>query len=771
MLVGLSNAAAPAWAAPAGTAQTAATGAGTSAASPNLSALPSSRPAANLQSVTAVEVSGLVERRVTDSDVWTAVQKGDRFNALDVIRTGPDGSARIEFDGKIRIQILPDSELTIEEAQRDGDRTRQTLLKLNIGKLKADVDKLGPGSSFKVKTPTAVSAVRGTTFYLSVVRFAQGLQGIMTNLYVDKGKVDFASIENEINSLLVEAFHTSSAAGDGTTTESKELTPEEREALIAEFEKIFANGGNPQGGIETGALPPGFLSTFFQTLGEGDEDAVNRLIDALLDTFGEDLDVRDDEDGDGDSLDDLELALIQSQADLLSNGLDYSGGFDFEQVSVRSGYDNGIVSGDRTEILGRIETATDVAAARSDLQQLRDLRSAERDQLRQSLASILDNQDFLSEIAAEDKRVDAQTGKVFVDVHGNRVRTDQYVYHEAGSDLVRVLSLTLRAGGEGSYQNGITSVEFGVRFSENLDGETVLRNLPWNDYLNVVTKEEFDDRSRYRLSDLYLDQYIVHESSGGSMPSVHPVNFYAEFKNPAGDRIRFSENYSTLQQRSFYTDNSHEETTDLWYQGRIQELTEIQGAGWGGEIISYGKQVVSGGNYSYIQNIGMANVSTGVDDMPQSADFAGDTEGISDLDEWFGADHFLNHPLNTDGNSNNDVHPAFFEDRFTNGSRLIGMFIPIDNLGRVIDAPGFSVAGLRDLMNPNSEVVGGQYNLEAIFSYHQSEPVDESGSTEVFRIDAIITPEIFTPYGINASSSIFPDRLIDDDHDSQNNLD
>lgn len=759
LLAAVMSFSAPVIAAPADAASKPAVGAGTPS-SPNMPVMLQRGTGAHSQDIVAVEVSGTVERQSEGSDVWTAVRKGDKFDALDKIRTGPDGSARIEFDGKIRIQILSDSELTVEEAHRENDRVRQTLLKLDIGRIKADVDKLGPGSTFKVKTPTAVSAVRGTTFYLSVIRFAQGLQGILTNLYVDKGKVDFAALEDEINSLLVEAFHTSSADGSGKTTESKELTPEEREALIQAFEQAFKNAGNPQTGVETGALPGGSGANL--PGGQNDaafRDALEKLINELIETRNETSGI-EDENGEPFSV----LGALKLVAILVSEGLPLSGGFDYDAVN--EGFDYGIVSDDRTHTLNETLAATDLATVNEGLESLQDKREVEKQQLRDSLDSILDNQKFLEEDAQQEKQFDAQTGKVFTDVHGNRVRTDQYVYHEAGSDQVRLVSLTLRTG---EYQPGVTSMEFGVSFNQPLAEGVLLRDLPWNDYLNVVTDEEFNSRYAYGTNYLNLGQFIVHESagSGAAQPELYPQSFYAEFRNPAGDKIRFSENYSTPTPGTFYTDDSEEETMSLWYQGRISEITTIEGYNFESPV-TYGREVVNNGNYTSIQNVGL-NLSYGID-LPQSADFAEAGEGISGLQDPDGFDYFRNHPANNDGNPDNDVHPAFFEDQLEDGSRLLGIFIPIDNLGQPIDAAGFKVEGLRDLVSPNPEVVGGQYNLEAIFSYHQNLYGDDGPtSSEVFRIDAIITPEIFTPYGIRGGSDLFPARLVSDDHDDRNN--
>lgn len=720
------------------------------------------------QAIVLTGVSGRVERWDAVSSAWKELTSADTLRSSDRLRTGPDGTARIEFDGKIRIQVLPDSELTIEEARRDLDERRQTLLKLDIGNLKADVDKLASGSSFKVKTPTAVSTVRGTTFYLNVVRFAQGVKGILTNLYVDKGRVDFAAVENELNALLVEAFHASSISGDGEKTPPKELTPEEREAFIRSFEEAAKNAGNPQLGVETGPLPGAPPVPGGTGAGPGDgafRDAIERLIDELVGTRNENAGIEDEKPFGDITL----LGALRLTALLLSEGLPLSGNFDFDNVSGDGGFDLGIVSDDRGEALDRAFAANTAQEALAAIGDLQDIRDREKNELRQTLASILDNQDLLNEDAEQERRFDAQTGKVFTDVHGNRVRTDQYIYHEPGTDLVRLVSMTLRTG---EYQTGVTSFEFGAQFNADIPEGTLLRELPWNDYLNVVTDEEFEAAYLYGSAPVYSSQYIVHETAGEEGPSLYPTAFYAEFKNPAGDRVRFSEDYSGPFHGEFSFDDGETET-GLWFQSRIGELTEIVRAGGFETLeeasVSYG----SAWNGNYQSSVGNADL-IGSNEGSQTEGWSEAGELIGQLDTGAAVDAIGGLPQNDDGIVDNDLHPAYFQDRLDvngqDGLTLNAFFLPIDNLGRVLDAPGFRLEGLRDLVNPNTRVVGGQYNLEVILSFGQTYPADgeeflSDHFVEDFRIDAIITPEIFQPYGIDRDSDFFKDRLIPDNDD------
>jgi hypothetical protein len=717
------------------------------------------------QSIRVTEVVGTVEVREASSDVWRVLKTGDTLKPSDVIRTGEDGSARIEFDGKIRMQVLNASELTIEEARRDNEKTRQTLLRLDIGKIKAEVDKLGPDSSFKIMTPTAVSSVRGTTFYLSVIRFAQGLAGILTDLYVDEGRVDFASVEDQVNALFVEAFHTSSISGDGEKTEPKELTPEEREALIKAFADAFKSlGGNPQTGVETGGLPGGPGGALPPGGADAGRDRLERLIRELVNLRDENGGI-DDEDGIFEDLDALLLLSLKLTAQLLSEGLDLSGDFDYDQVS--NGFDLGIVSEERGQDLNEALNATDPAGVIRAIADLKAIRDAEKAQLRDALDSILDDQERRRVDADQEREFDAQTGKVFTDVHGNRVRTDQYIYHEPGSDLVRMVSLTLRTG---EYQNGVTSFTFATRFNEDLPEGTVLKELPWNAYLNVVTAEDFRDRSAQEesaggllgslLPSPRYDQYIVYGT--GAAPALYPVEFEAEFQNPAMDRVTFTEAYTDPYGASFLNDEN--ERVGRSVQGRERNGVSIREDG--GVSIDRTTRRLLGVDITTTRiNGGLPVVTLG-----DTGDDGAQTSGL-ELED-------LTAPDAVAGSADANEHPAFFTEEFTD-QRLVfsrgrlrlvrtdyaltGIFLPIDNDGALIDAPGFEVRGIRDLVQPNQAAgLNGRYNLETILSFGRR----TNGGTafvEDFRIDAIITPEIFAPYRSNSGEDedeLFPDRLV-----------
>ena len=82
--------------------------------------------------------------------------------AEDKVKTGPDSSAELAFSGEHCVSLRSNSELAITSLKRDDAE-----LNLALGSLLAMVRSLA-GGSFRVRTPSAVAAVRGTEFGVEV---------------------------------------------------------------------------------------------------------------------------------------------------------------------------------------------------------------------------------------------------------------------------------------------------------------------------------------------------------------------------------------------------------------------------------------------------------------------------------------------------------------------------------------------------------------------------------------------------------------------------
>jgi hypothetical protein len=94
--------------------------------------------------------------------VGTELFNGDR------VVTGDGQSLRMQFADKSELQVLPNSEVILDKlSQFEQTGMVDTRIRLNSGRVKTWVEKQKPGNRYEIKTPAAITAVRGTTFRLS----------------------------------------------------------------------------------------------------------------------------------------------------------------------------------------------------------------------------------------------------------------------------------------------------------------------------------------------------------------------------------------------------------------------------------------------------------------------------------------------------------------------------------------------------------------------------------------------------------------------------
>ncbi len=86
----------------------------------------------------------------------------------DRVVTGDQQSLRMQFADKSELQVLPNSEVILDKLSLFKQTGMiDTRIRLNKGGVKTWVIKQKPGDHYEIKTPAAVTAVRGTTFRLS----------------------------------------------------------------------------------------------------------------------------------------------------------------------------------------------------------------------------------------------------------------------------------------------------------------------------------------------------------------------------------------------------------------------------------------------------------------------------------------------------------------------------------------------------------------------------------------------------------------------------
>jgi len=101
------------------------------------------------------------------------LELGKLVHAGDVIRTGPDGSVELRWArwaGAMRIKIGPDTKFTVKRAVTNRSTgVEESRLRVDEGSIWVRLRRALAGKSkFEVETPTAVAAVRGTIFRVTV---------------------------------------------------------------------------------------------------------------------------------------------------------------------------------------------------------------------------------------------------------------------------------------------------------------------------------------------------------------------------------------------------------------------------------------------------------------------------------------------------------------------------------------------------------------------------------------------------------------------------
>ncbi len=122
---------------------------------------------------TLTRAEGGVDILNSDSTTTRAANAGDHVSKGDIIRTKRTGIAEIRFLDDSVVQLAPESRMRIDDyAMGPGNTRKMGLLNLFRGKIRALVSKVktaavpvsseGTGSSFNIRTRTAIAGVKGS---------------------------------------------------------------------------------------------------------------------------------------------------------------------------------------------------------------------------------------------------------------------------------------------------------------------------------------------------------------------------------------------------------------------------------------------------------------------------------------------------------------------------------------------------------------------------------------------------------------------------------
>lgn len=139
-----------------------------------------------------------------DKDQQRGLQVGDLLKSPSTLRTGPTGSATLEFADGTRVLLLRDSELELRQIQQSVlGKARMVRLFLLRGGLENQVTSQGNArGQFEIRSPAAVAAVRGTQFRVQA-------QGAELRTEVIDGVVNVSNRAGQVNT----------TAGQGTVVQ------------------------------------------------------------------------------------------------------------------------------------------------------------------------------------------------------------------------------------------------------------------------------------------------------------------------------------------------------------------------------------------------------------------------------------------------------------------------------------------------------------------------------------------------------------------------
>ncbi len=118
------------------------------------------------------QLRGTVERLRGEPPTAETLEAGAELLAGDRIRTGEDSSATIQFADGSRVLMQSNTELTLDTMSAFGASGMvDTSMRLHGGRIESDVPhETGSGSRFRIISPSAVAAVRGTSFRIAFER-------------------------------------------------------------------------------------------------------------------------------------------------------------------------------------------------------------------------------------------------------------------------------------------------------------------------------------------------------------------------------------------------------------------------------------------------------------------------------------------------------------------------------------------------------------------------------------------------------------------------
>jgi len=139
---------------------------------------------------------------------WLQTKPATQLETADQLKTGDKSIAVIRFVDGSSLRVRENTTITIFADKKDRGLIKNT--KIDVGKMRFDVEKQQDEDEFIITTPTAVATIRGTSGFVNVDENGQTL------LVVETGVVDVRSLVGAQQVGTVEAGNSSFISKDGT---------------------------------------------------------------------------------------------------------------------------------------------------------------------------------------------------------------------------------------------------------------------------------------------------------------------------------------------------------------------------------------------------------------------------------------------------------------------------------------------------------------------------------------------------------------------------
>lgn len=141
---------------------------------------------------------------------WLTTKPATTLEAKDQLRTGDKSVAVIRFIDGSSLRVRENTIITIYADKKERGLIKNT--KIDVGKMRFDVEKQQDEDEFIITTPTAVATIRGTSGFVNVLEDGE------TILTVESGTVDVRALFGAQQSGTVEGGNTSFISRDGNVS-------------------------------------------------------------------------------------------------------------------------------------------------------------------------------------------------------------------------------------------------------------------------------------------------------------------------------------------------------------------------------------------------------------------------------------------------------------------------------------------------------------------------------------------------------------------------